>query len=99
MNEEPQVTTAPLTGFPCDVREVLQASCASCHTGQTYVRHFFTREDLLQAQSLAQRLQPIAEYPMPPRGAERQLTEAERQVLEAWIAAGLPAGECGALTP
>ncbi len=103
--DEPQVasaTAAPLTGFPCDVREVLQANCASCHTGQTYSPHFFTREDLLQpqfTQSLAQRIQPTADSPMPPRAMERQPTAAERQVLEAWIAAGLPAGECGALSP
>lgn len=102
VTEEPQVTsttTAPLTGFPCDVREVLQANCASCHTGQTYAPHFFTREDLLQLQSLAQRIRETADYPMPPRGVERQPTAAEREVLEAWVAAGLPAGECGALTP
>jgi len=105
VTEEPQVastTTAPLTGFPCDVRAALQANCASCHTGQTYAPHFFTRDDLLQpqlAQSLAQRLSPTADYPMPPRAMERQPTAAERQVLESWIAAGMPAGECSALSP
>lgn len=36
---------------------------------------------------------------MPPRAMERQPTAAERQVLESWIAAGMPAGECSALSP
>ena len=104
VTEDPQVasTTAPLTGFPCDVRAVLQANCASCHTGQTYAPHFFTRGDLLQpelARVFAQRIALTADYPMPPRSTERQPTAAERQVLEAWIAAGLPAGECTALAP
>lgn len=104
VTEDPQVasTTTPLTGFPCDVRAVLQANCASCHLGQTYAPHFFTRADLLQpefARVFAQRIQLTADYPMPPRSTARQPTATERQLLEAWTAAGMPAGECNALAP
>ena len=103
VEQEPQVatTTVPLTGFPCDVREALQANCASCHAGQVYVQHFLTRDDLLKPDfaQLALRIQANADYPMPPRSSERQPTTAQRQVLETWVRAGMPAGECGPLTP
>lgn len=103
VEQEPQVqtTTIPLTGFPCEVREVLQANCASCHTHQTYAPPFTTRDEVVEprfAQLLKARIEPSADYPMPPRRSEQQLTEAQRQVLDAWFAAGMPAGECGPLT-
>ena len=31
-------------GFPCDVRAVLQANCAQCHAGTTYLHPLKTRE-------------------------------------------------------
>lgn len=89
-----------LTGFPCEVREVLQARCASCHAGAVYLPGFETREQLSApgaAERFTERLQPGSAQPMPPAGAEAKLDEAERSVLLGWLAAGTPAGSCGAL--
>lgn len=97
--------TTPLTGFPCDVREVLQANCASCHAGATYVTHFNTRDDLIElglgthqlGVEVALRLRPDAAFPMPPVGMEKQPTLEERQLIDGWVQAGMPAGACGPL--
>jgi hypothetical protein len=107
--EQPQVasTTAQLTGFPCDVRAALQANCAGCHTGHGYYFiSFTTRDDFLQTifgttslgAEASRRLTPGAEFPMPPTLMEKQPTTTERQLIDGWIQAGMPAGECGALT-
>ena len=41
------VEPPPATGFPCDVRAVLQAYCANCHAGHLYYGpNFYTREQL-----------------------------------------------------
>ena len=108
VSAEPQpvgTTSTPLTGFPCDVREVLQANCASCHTGAYYVTHFISREDFLQVRGeasfgaeVALRLRPDAQRPMPPVSMQKQPTLAERQLIDGWIQSGMPAGECGPLT-
>ena len=97
--------TAPLTGFPCDVRAALQANCASCHTGAYYLTHFTSREDFLQPRGdglfgteVALRLRPDARAPMPPASMEKQPTLAERQLIDGWIQSGMPPGECGPLT-
>lgn len=98
-------TTTPLTGFPCDVREVLQTNCAACHAGAVYVTHFDAREDLLapgrETETLgiavALRLRPDAQSPMPPVNAPQQPTLAQRQLIENWVSAGMPGGECGPL--
>ncbi|MBK7860114.1 MAG: hypothetical protein IPJ65_16170 [Archangiaceae bacterium] len=89
----------PLTGLPCDVRAALQASCAGCHAGSVavYYRGFSTRDDLLGlGDKVAERLSSPT-FPMPPRDAERQPTEAERLTLRQWVQGGMPAGACGAL--
>ena len=99
-------TSSPLTGFPCDVREVLQANCAGCHAGGYYVTHFSSREDLLQpargdellGAEVALRLRPDAAKPMPPVSMQKQPTPAERQLIDGWIQAGMPGGACGPLT-
>ncbi|MDP2272544.1 MAG: hypothetical protein Q8N23_11225 [Archangium sp.] len=103
----PAMTTVdPLTGFPCDVRQVLQANCASCHAGVQYVVHFTTREDLKNAghtvphlgEEIAVRMRPGATKPMPPYGMPQQPTLAERQLIDGWVQSGMPAGACGPLT-
>ena len=109
VDQQPQVgsTAAPLTGFPCDVRDVLQANCAGCHAGGVYIRSFASRADFLQpiqgttllGAEVALRLRPGAQAPMPPERSQKQPTAAERQLLEGWIQAGMPAGECGPLLP
>ena len=99
-------TEQPLTGFPCDVREVLQANCASCHAGLTYVTHFKSRADLLELSrggqhqlgvEIALRLRPDSTGPMPPLGVTQRPTVAEIQLLDGWVQLGMPAGACSDL--
>lgn len=104
VEQTPVVTTMvdPLTGFPCEVREVLQRNCASCHAGAQYVTRFTTRDDLLSTTTqlgaeIALRVRPGATSPMPPDGVAQQPTLAERQLLDGWIQSGMPAGACGPL--
>lgn len=113
VTEEPPITMnnnnnneQPLTGFPCDVREVLQANCAGCHAGISYVPHFKSRADFLamsrggQRQlgvEVALRLRPDSTGPMPPVGVAQQPTLAERQLIDGWVQSGMPAGACGEL--
>jgi len=94
----------PLTGFPCEVREVLQKNCASCHAGAQYVTRFTSRDDLLRpgnstttqlGAEIAVRVRPGATSPMPPYGVVQQPTLAERQLIDGWIQSGMPAGACG----
>jgi hypothetical protein len=101
-------------GFPCDVHAVLQASCASCHAGRLYYGPNFTsRDDLfLPARELfSVETKPIApgsfgehiavslrDRSMPPYGALKLPSDAERQLVIAWVEAGMPAGTCGTLT-
>lgn len=98
---------AGLTGFPCDVRETLQAHCARCHARQQAGRpHFSTRDNFfgrarsgaLLGQEMVSRLAPGAARPMPPNGASPVPTAEHRQVLNSWVDAGMPGGECGPLT-
>lgn len=97
---ETEVTGA-LTGFPCDVYAALEATCASCHSGDTYAPVIATRAAFLAPRpdgtvgSLA--AQRIQDNKMPPYGAP-QPTAADAALILDWIAAGMPAGACGALT-
>jgi uncharacterized membrane protein len=87
-----------LTGFPCDVRETLQAACAGCHAGAVYFGTFTTRAELVSLAPVAREKLTSATQPMPPYGAARQLSATEREQLVAWFTAGAPAGACGPLT-
>ncbi len=102
----PTTTTNPLTGFPCDVREVLQANCAGCHAGAVYVTPFSSRADMLEMSrggthqlgvEVALRLRPDATSPMPPTGVAQRPTLSERQLIDGWVQSGMPAGSCGDL--
>ena len=100
-------------GFPCDVHAVLQASCASCHAGRLYYGpNFDSRDDLfVEARDLflvqskpvepgtfgAHMAAALRSRTMPPYGAVVQPSAAERELVIAWIEAGMPAGDCGAL--
>lgn len=95
---QPNQQAQDLTGFPCDVRTVLQAACAGCHAQAVYFGSFSTRTELVPIAPAAQQRLTSATQPMPPYGAPRQLSVEERQVLADWFAAGAPAGACGALT-
>lgn len=101
MGCEPVVeVTAPenvieLTGFPCDVRNVLQTNCAGCHSSVSYAKHFKSRQDFHgDFGALAVKRMNDTQQPMPPMGV---LHEAERSIITNWVNAGLPAGECADL--
>ena len=99
-------TEQPLTGFPCDVRQVLQTNCASCHAGLSYVTHFKSRADLLEMSrggqhqlgvEVALRLRPGSMGVMPPVGVTQRPTAQEIQLVDSWVQAGMPAGACSDL--
>lgn len=99
------VTQSPQAEFPCEVRAVLQAACASCHAGAVYLPGFAARADFLAAQgdgtTFGQRMVgrlTDARSPMPPSGMDPQLTPEQQATLSAWVERGMPAGECGPLT-
>jgi hypothetical protein len=90
--------------FPCDVRAVLETSCAPCHAGTTYTVEFKTRDALLvpwgDAGTFGQRAAAlVAAGQMPPPSAQRFPTDDERAILIGWVGAGMPSGPCGPLTP
>jgi uncharacterized membrane protein len=90
--------------FPCDVYAVLETSCAPCHAGNMYVVSLRTRDVWLSARldgtSYGQYAadQVVAEK-MPPPTAVTQPSPSDRAVLAGWVAARMPAGACGPLTP
>ena len=91
------------TEFPCDVRGVLQANCAPCHAGTTYLHPLKTREVWLSKRFDGMSMgeyaaMQVATGKMPPATAAAQPTDDERAILVDWVAAGMPAGGCGSLT-
>ena len=95
---------APAPEFPCDVRAVLETTCAPCHAGTTYTVEFKTRDVLLRpwgdAGTFGEHAATLVMMAqMPPTNAGRFPTADERVILIDWVAAGMPAGPCGALTP
>jgi len=93
------------SGFPCDVRTVLETYCAVCHVQLTYslASPFPTRAAFVGPWGDAGALGQVAAAmvmteTMPPKTAPRFPTAAERQILLDWVAAGMPAGPCGPLT-
>jgi hypothetical protein len=113
MPATPPVNPTP-NGFPCDVHAVLQASCASCHAGRLYYGpNFDSRDDLfVEARDLflvqSKPVEPgtfgahmavaLRSGAMPPYGAMVQPSVADRDLVIGWIDAGMPAGDCGALS-
>lgn len=99
--------TSP-TGLPCDVAQVLQASCTSCHSDPplppapmplvTYAQ-LTAPSARYPGQSYAQRSlarMQDASLPMPPGGGASAAAVA---TLQAWVSAGTPAGSCATSTP
>lgn len=90
--------------IPCDVADVLAANCNSCHSdpvqfGATMpletIEHFLVPAVTDPARSVAELVlarMVDAERPMP---ADSSLSDADRGIIEAWIADGMP-GEEGA---
>jgi uncharacterized membrane protein len=102
--DEMPSAVAENTGFPCDVRAVLQASCAPCHAGTTYLHPLKTREVWLARRADGLSIGEFAAWQvatgkMPPPAAAAQPTDEERAILVDWVAAGMPAGACASLTP
>lgn len=96
---------APIPGdLPCDVAQVLSDSCTSCH-GSTLSggapNRMVSYADLMspsvsdpskkQIEVAILRMKDV-QKPMPPSGV---LPAAQIQVLEQWVASGLPKGTCG----
>ncbi|MFL5320879.1 MAG: hypothetical protein ACJ790_14550, partial [Myxococcaceae bacterium] len=99
-----QVTPGGPNGLPCDVAQILQTQCQSCHgaqlAGGAPIR-LMTRDDLL-AQSLSYPGQTIGARvvarmkstvaPMPPGNP---VTASVATTVESWVSSGMPAGTCG----
>ena len=95
---------AEASGFPCEVRAVLESNCAPCHAGNMYVVPFNTRDIWLgrrwDGQTIGQyAAMQVAAGKMPPPTAAKQPTVDEREILIDWVAAGMPAGTCAPLVP
>lgn len=98
----PTVPGAP-SGLPCDVAQLLASKCQSCHRSPPSgaPMALMTREHLLApapsdpsrtvAAVSVERMKSTVR-PMPP-GAPASAQEIA--VLEAWVTAGTPAGDCG----
>lgn len=95
----------PGTGLPCDVDALLAKRCRTCHVaGGSGPMPLVSYEDLTAparsdgARSVAvvsiERLRS-PDQPMPPSPFERA-PSSEIAVLERWVAAGMPRGDCGA---
>ncbi|MFO0612818.1 MAG: hypothetical protein U0414_09535 [Polyangiaceae bacterium] len=94
--------TTTTKGLPCDVAKLLESKCTSCHSSPPVAGalvSLVSREDLMAPsavkpeESIAQRAveRMTAEFSaMPPGGGEA----ADAPVLQAWIDAGMPEGDC-----
>ena len=84
-----------LSGFPCDVRQVV-SRCTACHSASSG-RMLLTSPDDFRAQRerVLVKIRDTAQ-PMPPQGL---LPTEELTVLETWLKAGSPAGQCGDSVP
>ena len=90
--------------FPCDVYAVLETNCAPCHAGNTYAVPLATREIWLAPRAFGMSYgqyaaQQVADEKMPPSTAPTQPSARDRALLVDWVAAAMPAGPCGPLTP
>ena len=93
------------SGFPCDVRTVLEKYCAACHYTQMYslASPFATRAVFLAPWGDAGALGEVAAAMvmtemMPPSNVQLRPTAEEKSILIDWVAAGMPPGPCGPLT-
>lgn len=96
-------TAAPMTGLPCDVAEVLQRSCVSCHGAKPSAgaTNAMTTHAELAAASKTNPKMSVAELsivrmkdtkkPMPPSGVA---PAADIAVFQKWVNAGMPKGAC-----
>jgi hypothetical protein len=87
----------PDVEFPCDVRAVLETNCAPCHANNAYVVALMTHDVWLSYGKRAAEL--VADGKMPPATATTRPSADDQALLLGWVAAGVPAGPCGPLTP
>lgn len=94
------------SGLPCDVAKVVSDSCASCHgakptggaTTSLVTREGFTAPSTVDPQQTVGQLSVArmrdAKDPMPKSGL---LPEADVAIVDTWVKAGMPRGECATL--
>lgn len=93
--------------LPCDVAALLETHCLACHQGSNRKGDvdLSSRAALMEpspaapTQTVAERAldrMKDADFPMPQAG---QLPPAQIAVLEDWVDAGMPEGECGTEPP
>ena len=93
--------------LPCDVRAAIEAACLSCHSSpptseapmSLVSRYEFLKPSSVPGQSIGERSvkrMKNADAPMPP-ATEPPAADWHLAVLEAWVSAGMPPGECGAI--
>jgi mono/diheme cytochrome c family protein len=98
----PQTTTelnptepADPSGLPCDVAQLINDSCISCHGKNLQgmaTSQFLTPADVRTAAKAALARMRDDQSPMPPAG---KLGADKIALFSAWVAAGMPAGTCG----
>jgi mono/diheme cytochrome c family protein len=106
MTPAPRGSVGASSGLPCDVAEVVATSCATCH-GQKprggAKTSLVTREGFLAASEkdpaktvgalVVERMKDTVK-PMPEDGL---LAADKVAIVEKWVTAGMPMGECGAI--
>ena len=95
---------ASLSGLPCDVADVLERNCVSCHgtppaggaqtslDSRAALLAPYENSSSLAAEALGR--MKSASSPMPPTS---HLNDADLSVFSAWVAAGMPEGSCAAV--
>jgi len=93
--------------LPCDVREVVETVCSSCHSSPVAAgaptpllsRHDFLAPHASSGKTVAElsleRMKSTA-APMPPL-SEPPASAGQLAIFELWVAAGMPPGTCGAI--
>jgi hypothetical protein len=101
---EPNATAS---GLPCDVTDVVDASCTSCHSDppqngapnallsyDDFMAPSKTNPSITMAEASLQRMKDAAS-PMPPQGAPAD----QIAVMQKWVDAGMPQGTCDTTNP
>ncbi len=91
--------------IPCDVANILAASCVKCHSDAvpnggvslTSYAHLTAPSPVDSAQTVAERSVIRMRDSMAPMPQAGLLPEADIQVVESWVNAGAPQEDCGAV--
>lgn len=96
---EAEESSSEPKGLPCEVDELLETSCRSCHGAEPSngaENSLVTWADLASVIDVALERMKSTRRPMPPKG---KLSSSRISVLEKWVADGMPRGTCGAPPP